>query len=200
MIRVIGGRLKRQRLDTLDGTEVTRPTADRVRENLFNLLQGDVEDARVLDLFSGTGALGIEALSRGAKSCCFVEKNRDAAQVLKSNLQRLGLETSQVLVLLADVAEVVQDPGKFSLAGHAFDLVFADPPYKSPWYQGSLLKLEQSGLLSKFCTVALEMSRYDDHEGVLSADHGSSFVLRTQRDYGKTRIQLWQLGEVSHQD
>jgi 16S rRNA (guanine966-N2)-methyltransferase len=124
-MRVIGGIAKRTTLDSLD-IEGLRPMLDRVRESLFNILQGEIQDARVLDLFSGTGAIGIEALSRGAASAVFVEKNKQLCGVIKSNLEKCGLE-ALATVLTMDVMDMpARTPPNASTPA---ELVFIDPPY-----------------------------------------------------------------------
>lgn len=203
MIRVIGGRFKRRRLDSVPGEALTRPTADRVKESLFNILQGEIEGAQVLDLFSGTGALGIEALSRGAASCCFVERDKAAAAVLASNLARLGLGPVEARLIVAPVDDVLRAPDRFGLVGRTFDLVLADPPYKSGWTAGALATLGQSPLLSKICTVVFEMPSYDDLVPASLPD--TVFLKRMQREYGKTRLEIWQRadgadGAVDHDE
>ena len=125
MLRVIAGEHRGRRLVTPEG-RATRPTSDRVRESLFNLLGGVDKGARVLDLFAGSGALGIEALSRGAAEAVFVENARGALRALRENLHVLGLE-SRATVVAADAwsdAPVLRGP---------FDLVVADPPYTERW-------------------------------------------------------------------
>lgn len=118
-MRIIGGRAKGRALRV--PREVSRPTTDRVRESVFGMLSAVLEGARVLDLFAGSGALGLEALSRGAASCDFVEQNRGASRVLEENLQKSGLPGGRVRTAEA---------GRFleQLTGE-YDLIFADPPY-----------------------------------------------------------------------
>ncbi len=125
MTRVIAGRLGGRRLQVPDGAG-TRPTADRAREGLFSSLQSqlDLEGARVLDLYAGSGALGIEALSRGAATATFVESDEAAAAVVRANLTGLGLGEGHVVT-----GEVERFLGGTPAA---FDLVLADPPYRAP--------------------------------------------------------------------
>jgi 16S rRNA (guanine966-N2)-methyltransferase len=123
-MRVIAGRLGGRRLRAPAG-RTTRPTSDRVREAVFSML-GEVAEARVLDLFAGTGALGIEALSRGAHSAVFVERDPGAARVLEANLAALGLAgASAELRRLDALAALEHARGR----GETYDLVFIDPPY-----------------------------------------------------------------------
>ncbi len=119
-MRVVGGYLGGRRLLTVPGKE-TRPTSDRVKEALFGMLGERVEGARVLDLFAGTGALGIEALSRGAREATFVEADPAAVAAIRANLAATGLAGGTVVV--ADALRFLRDAG-----GH-FDLAFVDPPY-----------------------------------------------------------------------
>lgn len=122
-MRVITGLARGRRLETLPG-EATRPTGEKVKESLFSAIQFDIEGRRVLDLFAGSGQLGIEALSRGASGCVFVDKNTEAVKIIRQNLLHTGLaEKSQVLG--ADALTYLTRPGDH------FDLVFLDPPYAS---------------------------------------------------------------------
>jgi 16S rRNA (guanine966-N2)-methyltransferase len=124
-MRVIGGRLGGRRLAAPRGSS-TRPTSDRVREATFALL-GSVQGARVLDLFAGTGALGIEALSRGAQGAVFVERDARAARVLRANLAALALERPQARVLEMDALVALRSARE---RAETYDLVFIDPPYR----------------------------------------------------------------------
>ncbi len=128
-MRVIGGTCRGRALRAPHG-DGTRPTSDRVREAMFDVLgsalgPGGLAGASVLDLFAGSGALGIEALSRGAASAVFVERDRRAVAVVSANLAALGLAGGQVEVARADALAWLAGPG----AGRAFDLAFCDPPY-----------------------------------------------------------------------
>ena len=121
-MRIIGGTHRGRRIVAPKGAD-TRPTGDRVREALFNLL-GPVEDASVLDLYAGSGALGLEALSRGARRCLFVETDAAACRAITANLEALGLTGG--LVVRRDVAAVLREE---RAAGRRHDLVLVDPPY-----------------------------------------------------------------------
>jgi 16S rRNA (guanine966-N2)-methyltransferase len=123
-MRVIAGELGGRRLKAPAG-RITRPTSDRVKEALFAML-GDVEDMRVLDLFAGTGALGIEALSRGAQAAVFVERDAGVVRVLNGNLAALGVAPAQVDVRRMDALEALRGAGGRQ---ETYDLVFIDPPY-----------------------------------------------------------------------
>jgi len=123
-MRVIAGELGGRRLKAPAG-RVTRPTSDRVREAVFGML-GDVAGATVLDLFAGTGALGIEALSRGAQSAVFVERDAGVVKVLKGNLAALGIGSETAEVRRADALEALRSA---KMGQETYDLVFIDPPY-----------------------------------------------------------------------
>ena len=124
MLRIIAGTARGRRLEAPEGRD-TRPTLDRVRENLFNMLQGKCMDARVLDLFAGSGALSLEALSRGADFAILADRDREAVRIQRKNLESLGF---------ARRARVLQSPWEATLRVLAsenarFDLIFLDPPY-----------------------------------------------------------------------
>lgn len=125
-MRIIGGTARSRLIDAPKGMD-TRPTQDKVRESLFNILQGEIEGSTVLDLFAGSGALGLEALSRGADSAVFVDVSRQAVKVIQDNVDRLGF---------GDKAQVIAGDWKGAVGAQAyykrnvFDLVFLDPPYR----------------------------------------------------------------------
>jgi len=119
-MRVITGSARGRRLKELEGME-TRPTTDKVKESLFSIIQFDIEGRRVLDLFAGTGQLGIEALSRGAAECVFVDRRQDAVELIRENVKLCGLE---------DAARIKKgDALAYLKSGEKFDLIFLDPPY-----------------------------------------------------------------------
>ena len=136
-MRVITGSARGRRLKTPENYDI-RPTADNVKEALFNIIQFDVEGRRVLDLFAGTGQLGIEALSRGAKSCVFVDESREAVRIVKENLKTCALSAP---VLQADALSYLR-------RGERFDLIFVDPPYDAGLYEPVLNCLMQVDNLS----------------------------------------------------
>ena len=131
-MRVIGGEFRSRRLRTLPGME-TRPTPDRLRETLFNVLAPVIENAVFIDAYAGTGAVGIEALSRGARRAIFVEKNRAAVEIIRHNLASLGLDSR---------AEVFTGKATAILERLKADIVFLDPPYeKASEYDAALSTL-----------------------------------------------------------
>jgi 16S rRNA (guanine966-N2)-methyltransferase len=148
-VRIIGGSLRRSRLDVPDAPGL-RPTPDRVRETLFNWLAPIIEGARCLDLFAGTGALGIEALSRGAGWVDFIERDPRLAQALRQNLQRLRQTDAAVRC-----ADAVQTLGE--AAADAYDVVFVDPPFSESLWQPAVVALEGNGWLRAGALIYLEM-------------------------------------------
>jgi len=140
-MRVITGTARGRRLKELQGTE-TRPTTDRVKESIFNIIQFHIEGRRVLDLFGGTGQLGIEALSRGAAFAVFVDNRTAAVRLIRENLEHCGL---------AEKARVVQGDALAFLAGDCgkFDLVFLDPPYGSGLLGKAVSKATAFDILSE---------------------------------------------------
>ncbi len=170
-MRVVAGSFKGRRLQAPRGTD-TRPTADRVREALFSMLS-DVSGARVLDLYAGTGALGIEALSRGAASALFVEHEARAVTAIERNLATVGAE-----------GEVVrQDVTRFlARAQGAFDLVFCDPPYDSASQLAGTLAERLPALTTPEARIVTESDKRNPLE--------LPFPLITERTYGDTRIAI----------
>lgn len=147
-IRIIGGHLRNSRIDVPDRPGL-RPTPERVRETLFNWLMAHVGGARVLDLFAGTGALGLEALSRGAAEAVFVERDAGLAAALRANIARLGQE-GRARVIVGDAREAVA-----TLDGR-FDLVFIDPPFAAGLWADMADRLEASGALGAGALVYVE--------------------------------------------
>ena len=122
-MRIVGGKYKSRTLFEFKG-DLIRPTADKVRESLFNILQNRIYGAEFLDLFCGTGAMGIEALSRGARCVAFNDKSRDSIALTKKNLQKLGVEESYSISNLDAVTFLTSTANKF-------DIIYIDPPYAS---------------------------------------------------------------------
>lgn len=178
-MRVIAGRFGGRRLREAPRSGV-RPTSDRVRESLFAWL-GDVEGASVLDAYAGTGALGIEALSRGARRVVFVERSPAALSVLRRNLGDLGLGASpeEARVVRGEALRTVRRLGR---AGERFDLVLLDPPYASGELPGILEALVASGVLVPDAEVVVEASRRHPLPRV------GGLAMRAARRYGDTQV------------
>ena len=159
-MRVIAGTARSILLETPDGRD-TRPTTDRIKETLFNIIQGYTADARVLDLFAGSGALGIEALSRGAEYACFVDMGREPVRCITGNVKRAGF-TEKSEIFQCDYSLAVS---RLRAKGKSFDLVFIDPPYGKGLETASVRALLSAGILDDGCMVIVEeSSSYDDAE------------------------------------
>ena len=158
MVRIIAGEFKSRRLKTLDG-KATRPTSDRLKETLFNLVQSRIAGSAFLDCFAGSGSIGIEALSRGATLVTFVEASPRAVQVIRQNLALLGEAGSARYQILSQKAET----GLKSLerTGRKFDIVFLDPPYAdADQYPKVFGQLQNCELLNDEALVVAEHSKF----------------------------------------
>jgi 16S rRNA (guanine966-N2)-methyltransferase len=193
MTRVVAGTLGGRRLEVPKGRAI-RPTSDRVREALFSTLGGRVVGATVLDLFAGTGALGIEALSRGATYATFVERDRAVARVLQANLEALGLVADVRVVAAARYADEVAADSDAPF----FDLVLCDPPYRAPATDvvALLAALARGGHVAADAMMVVERPR-----------HGDAFVVPTDildvtdvRTYGDTVLYYVRSGSADEQE
>jgi 16S rRNA (guanine966-N2)-methyltransferase len=173
-MRVVAGMYGGRRLAAPAGSS-TRPTSDRVREALFSVLGGSVQGARVLDLYAGSGALGIEALSRGAASVVFVDRSPRAVAAIRANLEALGID-AEVRRLEARAAL------RASARGDAYDLVFLDPPYRHAAELGRELSEALPAVLAPGARVVSESDRRDPLELALP--------LVDERRYGDTVIRI----------
>lgn len=179
-MRVIAGKARRIQLKTIEGLE-TRPTTDRIKETLFNMIAHGLRDTSFLDLFAGSGGIGIEALSRGAKETVFVEKNPKAVVCIRENLKKTKLE-EQAEVLQTDVISALS-----RLEGRKkFDYVFMDPPYNQFLEKQVLMHLAQSDLLNEDALIIVEASLETDFSYV--EELGYSVIKR--KDY-KTNAHLF---------
>lgn len=159
-MRVIAGKARRMTLIAPEGRDV-RPTTDRIKETLFNILQQDIFDSSFLDLFSGSGGIGIEALSRGAKEAVFVEKNKEALRCINHNLSHTRL-SDDAEVLPMDALSAIRNLSK---RGKSFDIIFMDPPYEQDMEMSVLEELDASGILHEDTIIVIETSlRTDETE------------------------------------
>ncbi len=177
-MRIVGGAHKGRRLTSPKGLDI-RPTSDRAREALFNILShGDYdglpEDRAVLDVFAGTGALGLEALSRGAGQVCFIEQNKAAARQIQYTADDMG-EGARIQVLTRDATR----PGP---APNSFDLVLMDAPYRMGLSETSLAALADLGWLAKHCVCCVELAKVEQFQA------GTAFTVLDERTYGAARI------------
>ncbi len=182
-MRIVGGRLKGKTLNAPKGNDV-RPTSDRVRESLFNILEHGIDDfslenTTVCDLFAGTGALGIEALSRGAKWVLFVDNSSSSRGIIRENTVNLGLQ-GQCKISRQDACDI----GTMSKRSPQFDLVFADPPYGKTLGEKALLSLHKHGWLKPNALIILEETKRTEIE------LASCFKVIDTRKYGDTKITI----------
>jgi 16S rRNA (guanine966-N2)-methyltransferase len=176
-MRIIAGERKGHTIWAPKGLE-TRPTSDRVRENVFNIVAPWVEGARVLDLYAGSGAMGLEALSRGARSAVFVEADADAVRAIERNLEKLRLTGATILRL--DAATGLAQEAR---AGRKYDLVLADPPYAMTDYTS--LAHYFPGVLADDGLLVLESAARTEPKL-------PGLAVRTTRRYGSTRVTVFE--------
>lgn len=174
-MRVISGSLRGRKLKTPENYDV-RPTTDNVKESIFNIIQFDIEGRRVLDLFAGTGQLGIECLSRGADSAVFVDQSRESVRIIGENLKACGLSAP---VLQQDALSFLKGCG-------GFDLIFIDPPYDSGLYEPVLEVINSVDILSDGGIIVCESRR----ENILP-EMSLPYVKRKEYNYGRVKLTLY---------
>lgn len=174
-MRVITGTARGRRLKTPDNYDI-RPTTDNVKESVFNIIQFDIEGRQVLDLFAGTGQLGIECLSRGAAGAVFVDRDRNAVRIVKDNLKTCGMKAT---VLQEDSISFLNHCGKF-------DVIFIDPPYDSDLYESALKIINLVYILSEGGIIICEARR----EKVLP-EMTEPYRKRKEYNYGKVKICIY---------
>ncbi len=177
-LRVISGELKGKKLFSVKGLK-TRPTSGRLRESIFNILSDCVVDSVVLDLFAGTGAMGIEALSRGASFAIFIDNDKEAVSTISKNIEACGLK-DRVRVKKYDLSKNII---KFANKLPAFNLVFMDPPYNRNLIIPALIYLSKSRILENKASIVIE---HDLHETLFQ--NVSDYKITDQRRYGKTVV------------
>ena len=174
-MRVITGSARGRRLKTPEGQDI-RPTTDNVKESVFNILQFDIEGRRVLDLFAGTGQLGIECLSRGAREAVFIDADRDAVKIVKENLKTCGFSAP---VLQQDALSFLNNCGKF-------DLIFVDPPYDAGLYAPVLEKINSVDILSDGGIILCESRRE-----TMLPDMRKPYYKKKEYRYGRVKLSLY---------
>jgi len=181
-MRVITGTARGRRLKELEGME-TRPTTDRVKEGLFSIIQFDIEGRRVLDLFAGTGQLGIECLSRGASSAVFVDRRADAVKLIKDNLKTTEL-TDRAKVVSGDSMEYLRS------VREKFDVIFLDPPYAAGLLEVAIAHIARFDILAPHGIIVAEHPA----EKSLPALAAPYRLHRTYR-YGKIGLTIYRRGQ-----
>lgn len=188
-MRIITGTAKGMKLKAPRGMD-TRPTADRVKESIFNILGCRVVNAQILDLFAGTGNLGLEALSRGGAAAIFVDNSGQSVSVIRDNLDHTKM-ASRGEILKSDVLQAL---GRLAARGRSFDLIFCDPPYNRGLVTATLSKLNSSDMLSANGIIVIEHSRHE----LINNEWDRLTVKRTER-YGETLVSFL-IGKDSRQE
>lgn len=183
-MRIISGKAKGTKLYTLEGTN-TRPTLDRVKESIFNIIQNDIEDAEILDLFAGSGAIGLEFLSRGARNAVLCDKSKDAIEIIKRNVQKTHME-EKTQILNLDF-ETCLDKVK----NRQFDIIYIDPPYVTKYILKSIEKIIAQENLKKEGIMILET---DDEQRILREIESEEVRIVDKRKYGRATIIFLKLG------
>ena len=180
MMRIITGKARGVRLDTLEGL-ATRPTAEKVKEAIFSMIQFDIEGRRVLDVFAGSGQMALEALSRGASEAVLIEASKDAAEIIRKNALKTKLFPNVQIIVSDYKLALKQLSGK-----KKFDMVFCDAPYAAKLTGDALSKLCQYDLLSDEAIVICE----SDEDKVFETD---TLKLFRHNHYGRTYISIYKI-------
>lgn len=180
-MRIISGSRRGRKLIDFDGMAI-RPTTDRVKESVFNLIQEFIANSNVLDLFGGSGALSLEALSRGAEHALIIDNDKKSLNVIEKNVALTGFE-DQVEILFADATRFLSETNK------KFDIIFLDPPYNKGFVLPVLKAISEKELLSDSGIAVLESDFRDDHGEISGLD-----ILK-QRKYGRTYVTIYKKSE-----
>lgn len=186
MPRIISGLAKGIVLETPEGMK-TRPTSDRAKEALFSIL-GDVYMGKgVLDLYSGTGSLGIESLSRGAGHCVFIDKNRKAARIIKNNIQKCRLDSSSHVICM----DVVKAIDLTEVRESKFACIIMDPPYDKNLLARTIEKINENDIIEKKGVLVVEHSERES-----PPDEIAGFILWDRRSYGAVNFSFYRQAEI----
>ena len=179
-MKIISGTLKGRKINGYN-IEGTRPTMDRVKESLFGMIQDNIKDSIVLDLFAGSGNLGIEAISNGAKLAYFIDNNPEVIKVLNQNISSLDIK-SKSRVVLSDWKKALNN---FSKENKKFDLIFIDPPYAYDVYEKILDKVNTLNLLTEEGLLIME------HHNLKLPQEYDKLTLYKERNYGNKQINIY---------
>lgn len=189
-MRVIAGEYRGRRLDRIEGMDI-RPTSDKVKESLFNMLGEIVIDCNFLDLFGGTGGIGIEALSRGAKHAVFIDASINSIKVLKGNLEHLNIKDS-VEVFHTDYSTAIKKLYKYN---KQFDIIFIDPPYSVGLAQNALVDIDRNPILSQSGLIIVEHDSKDDMPHTVGR-----LSLYRVKQYGNTSLSFYNIDKHTQQE
>jgi len=183
-MRIITGLAKGIKLFTLDG-DATRPTSERAKEALFSMLQFDIEGRRVLDLFAGSGQLGLEAISRGADFCMFVDSSADAIGIVKKNIEKTRF-SEKTKTQIADYRNFLRK----SSGREGFDIIFLDPPYASGALTDALMRLYRTELMHGGCLVVCESENDDSRIFEKEPRLAEMYTSVKHNGYGRVHIEI----------
>ncbi len=188
-MRIISGTAKGTKLYTLEGIE-TRPTLDRVKEALFNIVQNEIEDAVVLDLFSGSGAVGLEFASRGAKEVYLTDNSKQACEIIKKNIEKTHM-SEKVKLYNMDALKLIE-----KLKNINFDIIYLDPPYKTDLIKESIYKLTENNNLNNKTLIILET---DEEQKIKNQiENIKNIEIIDNRKYG--RVHIFFLKKISRKE
>ena len=185
-MRVISGKARGLKINTPKNEDV-RPTTDRVKESLFNIINFYVMDNNILDLFAGTGSLGIECLSRGANKCVFVDKSKESMSIVKSNIKKARVENESI-TLNTDFKSAVLSLGR---QGEKFTIIFMDPPYYKNMFIDALSSVDENNLLEEDGIIVVEHDTKDSFP-----DNVGRLYKNREKKYGNTTLTFYKMEEA----
>ena len=177
-MRIISGKARGTKLYTLEGTN-TRPTLDRVKESIFNIIQGNIENATVLDLFAGSGAIGLEMLSRGAKKAVLCDNSKEAVGIIKKNIEKTHSQEK------AEIYNLDFETCLEKIKNQKFDIIYLDPPYATDYIYKALSKIIELGIAKKESLIIIET---DDEQRILKEIEKIEVKIIDKRKYGRATI------------
>lgn len=194
-MRIIGGTLKSRKIQ-FPKTKLTRPMTDRSKETLFNILGGLVDSKHILDLYAGSGSLGLEALSRGAMSVTFVDQADWSSKVIQKNINELELQAKAEIIQM----DVLRAITKLEKMGRKFSMIFVDPPFLKGLVKKTLMKLDQSDIVTPFAQIVVGHARQEELPESLTSLNLTrtkrigqaclSFLFRVESRHGETKSYL----------
>lgn len=180
-MRIIAGRLRGKKLSSPQDKRI-RPTLDRVREAIFSMIAFELADAQILDLFGGTGAMSIEAISRGSRHATVVDNNRDSIRLIKKNVTDCSLD-EEITIVESDYTDFLLKIGKMK---RKFDIIFVDPPYAGEMVANVLNEIDESSILNERGYVILETDRECD-----TPDETEKLMKTKERLYSKSKVSVY---------
>jgi len=186
-MRIISGVARGTKLYTLEGLD-TRPTLDRVKEPLFSIITSYIDNAKVLDLFAGSGALGLEALSRGAKETVFGEVFKEAAAIIQKNIEKTHMQDKSRLIR-KDFKEILE---MLSKDKEEFDIIFLDPPYKTSYDLIAIENIIEKNLLTQDGIIIVET---DEEEKIEKIKQIKNITVQDVRKYGRVKLVFLQIAK-----